>query len=62
MKFDAYMTLNLTDPFIRSFPRPEKRIELYDTNVKGLALRVAPSGRKVFVLRYRYGNDVTVTD
>lgn len=45
----------LTDPFIKHYPNPEKRIEVYDDLVEGLAVRITPTGHKSFVLRYRYG-------
>src|SRR5690625_1319455 len=46
---------NLTDPFIRSFPNPAKRKEIYDQVVPGLAIRITPTGHKSFVYRYRFG-------
>ncbi|WP_234567982.1 tyrosine-type recombinase/integrase [Rhodohalobacter sp. 614A] len=51
--------LSLTDSFVRHHPAPEKkRIEVYDTVVNGLALRVTPTGHKSFVYRYRYNDKV----
>lgn len=49
---------NLNDPFIKNYPAPEKRKEIYDTNVNGLALRITPTGHKSFVYRYRYNDSV----
>lgn len=48
----------LTDPFIRNYPKPDKRTEIYDENTSGLALRVTKTGHKSFVYRYRYNNRV----
>lgn len=42
----------LTDPFIRKHPPTEKQFEVYDTITTGMAIRFAPSGRRVFVYRY----------
>jgi len=51
--------LSLTDSFVRHHPAPEeKRIEVYDTVVNGLALRVTPTGHKSFVYRYRFNDKV----
>ena len=60
-------TIHLTDRFIKNIQNPDKRREFYDdhliennklkkTGVKGLALRVTPTGKKSFVYRYwRHG-------
>lgn len=47
----------LTDPFIRHHPNPEKRVELYDKAVSGLAVRITPKGRKSFVYRYYFAGE-----
>lgn len=39
---------------IESLKAGEKEIELFDTNVKGLGLRVSKSGHKSFFYRYRF--------
>lgn len=49
---------NLTDPFIRHHPAPEKRLEIYDDLVTGLAVRITKTGHKSFVYRYRFNNRV----
>ena len=49
---------NLNDPFIKFYKAPDKRVEVYDENIQGLALRVTPTGHKSFVFRYRYNNKV----
>lgn len=48
----------LTFPFIKNFDAPEKRTEIYDTVVNGMAIRITPTGHKSFVFRYRFGNKV----
>ena len=46
--------LKLTDAFVRSaHPLDGKLTEYADTNEKGLALRVTPSGVKSWTFRYR---------
>jgi integrase len=50
--------LKLTDPFIRNHPEPEKRMEIYDSLVNGLAVRITPTGTKSFVYRYRFNDTV----
>lgn len=50
--------LKLNDPFIRNHPAPENRIEIYDTYVSGLAVRITPTGHKSFVYRYRFNDKV----
>lgn len=56
---------HLSDQRLKSIPNPEKRIEYYDDHlieagklkkkgVKGLAVRVTPTGKKSFVYRYWY--------
>jgi len=58
-------TLHLTDQYIRNLNHPDKRTEYYDESliennkikqagVKGLALRITPTGNKSFVYRYWY--------
>ena len=42
----------LTDPFIRNYPTPSKRVEIFDSQVTGLAVRITMKGVKTFVLRY----------
>jgi len=48
----------LNNSYIKSVQPQEKRIEIYDTLVAGLALRVTPTGHKSFVYRYRYKNKI----
>jgi integrase len=48
----------LTFPFIDNYEAPDKRKEIYDKVVDGMALRVTPTGHKSFVYRYRFGNKV----
>lgn len=49
---------NLTDPYIRNLKLPKKRIEIYDSLITGLAVRVTPTGHKSFVYRYRIKDKV----
>lgn len=44
----------LTDTFIRNHPRPDKRLEIYDSKIDGLAIRITETGKKSFVFRYYY--------
>ena len=44
----------LTDTFIRNHPAPEKRLEIYDSKIDGLAIRITETGKKAFVFRYYY--------
>ena len=48
----------LNDQYIKSIKPTEKRVEIYDELVKGLAIRVTKTGHKSFVYRYRYNNSV----
>lgn len=45
--------LKLTLNFIKNLPAPDKQIDYFDTESKGLLLRVYPSERKVFQIYYR---------
>jgi integrase len=49
---------NLTDPYIRNYPKPDKRVEIYDEHTSGLAIRITTNGSKSFVYRYRFKNKV----
>ncbi len=51
-------SLKLTDPFIRNYPKPESRTEIYDSHTNGLAIRITPTGHKSFVYRYRFNENV----
>lgn len=44
----------LTHSFIRDYPAPQKRIEIYDKVAAGMILRVTPTGHKSFAFRYWY--------
>ena len=44
----------LTHQMIKGMESPEKRIEIFDTVVSGLALRVTPAGTKSFFYRYYF--------
>ncbi|MEX2437719.1 MAG: tyrosine-type recombinase/integrase [Candidatus Babeliales bacterium] len=44
----------LTDPFIKNYPNPVKRIRVYDTKVTGLVLVITPTGKKSFEYRYYF--------
>ncbi|MCW9708084.1 tyrosine-type recombinase/integrase [Fodinibius salsisoli] len=50
--------LKLTDPFIRHYPAPNKRTEIYDEHTSGLAVRITAKGTKSFVYRYRFNDKV----
>ena len=51
-------TRKLTDSYIRNYKCPDKRIEIYDSIISGLAVRITKKGTKSFVYRYRYGGKV----
>src|SRR6056297_1278830 len=44
----------LTAAFINGIEPPSKRIEIYDTIVEGMILRVTKTGHKSFAYRYWY--------
>src|SRR5262245_39893414 len=46
-------TLALTDRFVDTLPRPERRTEYHDTIARGLVLRMTPNGIKTWTVRYR---------
>lgn len=52
------MAKTLTDSFVRQYPKPDKRKEIPDDYIKGLAFRVTKTGHKSFVFRYRFGDKV----
>ncbi|HTV71357.1 MAG TPA: integrase arm-type DNA-binding domain-containing protein, partial [Rhizobiaceae bacterium] len=49
--------INLTDAFIRSFPAPEARTDVWDDKVRGLVLRVTPAGVKTWTVVYSRQSD-----
>jgi len=51
-------TLNLTTKFIDTVPVSADRTEYFDTQVKGMALRVSAGGRKTFVVIYRNADGI----
>ncbi|WP_409029362.1 tyrosine-type recombinase/integrase [Gracilimonas sediminicola] len=48
----------LTDAYIRNFKNPAKRVEIYDSLITGLAIRITKNGTKSFVYRYRFAGKV----
>jgi integrase len=46
--------IKFTDPFIKGIKSLDKRQEFYDLHVKGLTLRVYPTGKKTFSYEYKY--------
>jgi integrase len=44
----------LTHTFIKDYPTPEKRIEIYDKVASGMVLRITKTGHKSFAYRYWY--------
>jgi hypothetical protein len=47
--------LFLTDPFLRSLrPAERGRAEYWDTNIRGLCMRVSESSRKTWCVVYRF--------
>jgi|GEM_PF-674391 len=44
--------LELTNKYVEAHPAPEKEIEIYDSQIKNLAIRIYESGTKSFVYRY----------
>lgn len=55
---DTMENKKFTDPYIRHYPAPDKRVEVPDGGKSGLYLRVTPSGHKSFVYRYRFGHEI----
>lgn len=45
----------LTDKTIEALKPEPKRYEVHDLRCPGLSLRVMPSGRKTFNIKFRYG-------
>ena len=45
----------LTDKTIEALKPEPKRYEVHDLRCPGLTLRVSPTGRKSFYIRFRYG-------
>ena len=44
----------LTDPFIRSIPKPEQHAKIvYDDKLMGFGIRITPNDVRTFILRYR---------
>ncbi len=48
------MELHLNDSLVQSIDSQDHEIEIYDSKVSGLALRVYPSGGKSFVYRFKW--------
>jgi len=44
--------LNLTNEFIKSYPKPDSEKEIYDKQLENLAVRIRPTGYKSFIYRY----------
>lgn len=51
------MSKTLTDSFIRNYPNPQKRTEISDDSVQGLAIRISSTGYKSFVYRYKFNSE-----
>ena len=49
------MRKTLTTKTIDAFKPRERRYEIHDVLCPGFSLRVYPTGRKVFTVKYRYG-------
>lgn len=54
------MQANITNRYIDSLKLPEKPLEIRDTQIKGLLLRVQPSGVMTFYLEYKRGKRVKI--
>src|SRR5215469_4471719 len=52
---------NLTDRYLKSLKGGSKSYDVRDTEIRGLRIRVMPSGERTFVLlaRYQHGADPT---
>lgn len=50
----------LTEAVIKRLPIPEKTLDIRDANTRGLYLRVKPTGRKVWRLRYHFRDKARV--
>ena len=49
------MKAKIGKEFLATFPRPNKVVEIYDTDLKGFTIRVQPSGVITYFVRYRWG-------
>jgi len=45
--------VKLSEAFLASLPTPATRVEIWDTDVPGLLVRVTPAGRRTFCVRHR---------
>jgi len=55
MTADRRLTTKLTNTVVEGAPAKAKRYVLWDSDVRGFGLRVEPTGRKSFIVRYRSG-------
>jgi len=53
--------INLTDRTIQNTKPKDAQYELYDSDVRGLTIRVSPSGAKTFSLLYKMGKNRRLT-
>lgn len=51
---------SLTEAVIKRIPTPDKPCDIRDANTRGLYLRVKPTGRKVWRMRYQYRDKARV--
>ena len=47
------LTVKLTKKLIELYPTPEKPVELYDSERRGLICKITPAGNRVFLVAYR---------
>ena len=58
MNFAESTVVKLTKDIVNEATASEKRIELRDESVKGLVLRISPTGHKTYAIKFRSGGPV----
>lgn len=56
---DIMPSRNLTAPFVEKIRPADKQIDYFDKSLRGLSLRVSPTGKKTWCVLYRFGGKLT---